>query len=479
MCGVFGIISNEPVADALYHGLIQLQHRGQDAAGIFAYHPETRSQALHRDKGLVTQVFSPDRMPLPEAPWGLAHVRYPTAGSDSIEDTQPHYCIVNEKTVAMVHNGNVVNYVALRKAFDDADDPLQTTTDVEAILKMFCRRMPEGECTFEDVCAAVREVYTHVKGGYSVVGMVAGAGLFAFRDPQGIKPLLHGLRPDTKTHGFASETEALSFSGMVDIHSVEPGEVVWIDKHRRAHRRRIARERHAHCSFEWAYFSRMNAVLEDQEVYHVRRQLGLALARHIEKAKVRADVVVSVPDSARPAAIAVSQALRIPYEEGLLRKEHVGRTFLMPTQAVREKALSRKLAAVESVFKGKRVILVDDSVVRGTVSKKVVRLARLAGARKVFFASSFPPIRHSCHYGIDFPDSKTLVAHQRSESDIAGRIDADGLFYNDVEDLQGAIGHHDLCIACVNGEYPVGGEAFEQLRELRNEQLEREGSVCR
>jgi len=470
MCGIFGIIGNAPIAEAIYHGIIQLQHRGQDAAGIFTYDSISGKHALHKDKGLVTEVFNSDNLPLPNASWGIGHVRYATIGNGSVNDTQPLY-VNNHQIVGMAHNGNVVNYVPARKQLEKQGAIFESDCDVEVILHLFAMTLPDGNCDFESICNAVQNVYQNVKGAYSVVAIVAGHGLVAFRDPNGIRPLLYGTRPDIEGHAFSSETNSMLALDFRNISDVNPGEVVFIDKEHQVHRKILANSKQASCSFEYDYFSKPNTILNNKEVYDVRSNLGKALAKHVKDEGIEADVVIPIPSTARAAAIALAQELNLPYEEGFVKQDYIGRTFIMPTQGVRQSALKRKLAAVSSVIKGKRVILVDDSVVRGTVSKRVITLAREAGAEKVYFASTYPPIQHACPYGIDFPNSDQLIALNRSVQEVSDEIKADGLIYNDVDDLQNSIGSDKICTACLTGCYPTGTAGMEELQNLRIKHL--------
>jgi len=471
MCGILGIMSKACIADLIYHGMIQLQHRGQDAAGIFAYDPDSGKIYLHKEKGLVKQVFNPKHTNLPQTRWGIGHVRYVTIGAGSVEDTQPH-CMTKNYTIAMAHNGNILNYVSLKKNLETDQVKITTSCDVEVILNIFSQHLPEKEITFEDICHAVNQIYKQVSGAYSVIVMISGVGMVAFRDPKGIRPLLYGTKKEGEEHAFASETEALSFLGFQNIHSVQPGEAVFIDHTYQSHRRVLTEQTRAHCSFEYVYFSMANTIIDDREVYSVRYQLGLELAKKIRASGIEADVALSVPETSRPAALAIAKELGIDYHEGLVKKDHVGRTFIMPSQKKREAALSRKLATVPSVFKDKNVLIVDDSIVRGTVSRKVVRLARQAGAKKIYFVATFPPIRHPCFYGIDFHTQEELLAWERSVDEIAEEINADGVIYNDLNDLKHAIQLEGLCTACITGDYPTetkGIQEFQQLRKMHRE----------
>ncbi|MEC7839507.1 MAG: amidophosphoribosyltransferase [Chlamydiota bacterium] len=478
MCGLIGIIGKEPIVDAIYRGLIHLQHRGQDAAGIFAYDPKSDQHQLYKNRGLVSQVFNSETLPLPDASWAIGHVRYTTIGTGRVEDTQP--LAVNRKhTIAIAHNGNIVNYVPLKEKLKNLKTTFETTCDAEAILKILIKNIPDENPCFDDICHAVEEVYSHTFGAYSIVGIITGKGMIAFRDPWGFRPLLYSFSEEHQSHAFASETGPLHFNGFDDVEDIKPGEVIYIEGNGSVHRRILSAVSHTHCSFEYNYFAKPNAVMEKKEVYRIRSRLGKTLAQEVQKHNFDVDVVVPIPDSARPSAISLAYSLQIPLEEGFVKQNHVGRTFIMPTQYARKKALSQKLITVKSVFYNRNVILVDDSIVRGTVSRRVIELARKAGAKKIYFASTFPPIRFPCLYGIDFPRSEQLVAYGKTVEEIAEDIGADGLVYNDVEGLKEAIGMTDLCTACLTGEYPTSSHGVEELQNLRKNDITELELTCK
>jgi amidophosphoribosyltransferase len=478
MCGIFGIMSKTSIGDAIHQGMSRLQHRGQHAAGIFTYDPRGNDHFLKRNLGLVNDVFNTHNPALEDALWGIGHIRYSTVGNGCLEDTQPQLTQHGKHFIAMAHNGNVVNYLPLKQELQRKLVVIETTCDLEVILHTFAQNLPQGDFNFEDICRAVEEVYKHTSGAYSVVGIITDKGMIAFRDPQGIRPLLYGIQHETHSHAFASETEALSFLNFSDIQIINPGEVIFIDQNHKVYRRQLIEKRHFHCSFEFVYFAKTNTVMEGQAIYKIRSDLGVALARHIREADLKPDIVVAVPESARPAAIGLARALDIPFEEGLIRKEHMGRTFTMSTQTAREKANSHKLEAVPFVFKDRKVLLVDDSIVRGTVSKHVVQLARKAGAKKIYFCSTFPPINHPCFYGIDFPHRNQLIAHEKNLKEIATEIGADEVIYNELSDLKQAIGIDDLCDACLTGDYPIKNHGVEELQALRFKDLANMEILC-
>lgn len=471
MCGIFGIMSKTSIGDAIYQGMSRLQHRGQHAAGIFSYNPSVDDYYFKRNLGLVDNVFSTHNPALDGSLWGIGHIRYATVGKGCLEDTQPQITTHGKHVIAMAHNGNVVNYLPLKEKLQRKLALIETSCDIEVILHQFAQNLDHENINFDGICYAVEQVYQHTSGAYSVVGIITNKGMITFRDPQGIRPLLYGVQHETSTHAFASETEALSFLDLKDIQVINPGEVIYIDQDHQVHRRQLIQKPHFHCSFEYVYFAKTNTVMEGQAIYKIRSALGAALAKHIKRGCINADLAVAVPESGRPAAIGLARALGIPFEEGLIRKEHVGRTFTMPTQKAREKANVHKLEAVPYVLKDRNVIIVDDSIVRGTVSKQAVRLARRAGAKKVIFCSTFPPIYHPCFYGIDFPHPTQLIAHSKTCKEIAAEIGADEVIFNDLDDLKQAIGIDDLCDACLTGNYPIQHHSIEELQTMRLQDL--------
>ncbi len=479
MCGIFGLIGDQPIAESIYHGIIQLQHRGQDAAGIFTFDPITHKHAIHKNIGLVKDIFTSDTLPLPNASWGIGHVRYTTIGKGNVTDSQPLY-IQGSHTIAMAHNGNIVNHPLLKRELEDKGAVFETTSDLETLLHLFASKLPDGEINFNHIKAATQHLFNKAQGAYSIVAVIAGVGLVAIRDPKGIRPLLMGSQREHASFAFASENNALHVFGFEQIHDVKPGEVVFIDHKTQVHKEVLTNNQPALCSFEHDYFSKPNTVIDNREVYQSRRNLGKTLGRQIKQANIDIDVVTAVPSSARAAAIALAKELGVDYEEGFVKQDHIGRTFIMPTHGIRQKALSRKLAPVHSVFKGKNVLLVDDSIVRGTVSKRVVSLARWAGANQVYFASTYPPIRHPCLYGIDFPNPEQLIATNRTVEAVADEIHANRLFYNSEDDLHKAIGTNNLCTACLTGKYPTTIDGKDELQQLRHSDLQSiEGSYVK
>jgi amidophosphoribosyltransferase len=468
MCGIIGIIGKQPISELIHIGMLQLQHRGQEAAGVFLYDPVENLHFHRTSSGLVSNLFGTEV--LPTALWGIGHTRYATSGRSQIADAQPLFLKNKNGWLSLAHNGNIVNYSSLRQTLEQKGILFQTSCDTEALLHLLDQNLSNEGPFFESLCRAVREIHRQVTGAYSIVGIMTGHGIFAFRDPKGIRPLLFGRGENGSA--FASETLALTNSGCHTIEDVQPGEVIFIDTNGTLHRKVLTRQRHSHCCFEYNYFAKPHTIMDGKEVYSVRSKLGRFLAEKIIQAGLaQADVVIPIPETGIVAGIAAAQHLQIPFAEGFTRLPHAGRIFIMTGQEKREGALLQKLAPIRSVFENKSVILIDDSIVRGTVSKRIIFLARQAGARRIIFASTFPPILHPCVYGIDFPCHDQLIARNKTISEICEEIGADALIYNDIQSLKEAIGLDDLCSACLTGRYPTSTEGIEVLQQLREQEL--------
>lgn len=475
MCGIVGIVGSKDLAKELYRGLLHLQHRGQDASGILSYdeHHLEHVSGVNRIKqlGLVEKLFPELSEICGEV--GIAQVRYPTIGEGKLQDAQPLYITSPNGIIGIAHNGNLVNYLSLRKELEREGTEAHTCSDVEIILNIMAKKYSEQRELLDNITESVREVYQRVNGAYSVLCCNKRlGGLIAFRDPKGIKPLLWGKRTIERkiSYGFASEDEPLYALKFREIRPLEPGVVAIVDQNRELHFRELRRETHAHCAFEWVYFAGTEARLEDVGVYGARKRLGELLGQQLHERNITADVVVPVPDTARTAAQSLAQVLNIPFEEGLIKNRYIGRTFIMPHQESRENAVGVKLKPVREVLAGKEVIIVDDSIVRGTTSRKIIRLVKEAGAKKVYFASTYPPIAYPCYYGIDFQMGKELIANGKSIENVRTSIQADGLFFNAPADLKKAIGLEDICMACATGEYPTSVAGAEELEKLREKQ---------
>ena len=469
MCGIVGTIAKTPVNQLLYDALLLLQHRGQDAAGIATMNGNSFS--MHKANGLVRDVFRTRNMRSLPGNAGIGQVRYPTAGSaSSEEEAQPFY--VNAPFgIILAHNGNLTNAHLLRDEMFHRDRRhINTNSDTEVLLNVFADELQRAtdSIAFDAGAAfnAVTKLHRRVKGSYAVVAMIAGFGLLAFRDPFGIRPLCIG-RLDTDAGPewmLASESVTLEGLGFRFVRDVAPGEAIFIDVQGNFHSRQCADHSVLNpCIFEYVYLARPDSTIDGVNVYDVRLLMGNYLANKImqEVKSSDIDVVMPIPDSSRPAAMQVAKLLGVPYREGFFKNRYVGRTFIMPGQAMRKKSVRQKLNAMRMEFKDKNVLIVDDSIVRGTTSYEIVQMARDAGAKKVIFASAAPPVRYPNVYGIDMPTRSELVAYGRSHEEIAKLIGADQLIYQDVEDLKQAVRDINPAIenfdaSCFDGKYVTG-----------------------
>ena len=466
MCGIVGVVSKTPVNQLIYDALLLLQHRGQDAAGIVTQ--LERKFFMHKAKGMVRDVFRTRNMRGLPGNIGLGQVRYPTAGNAySEEEAQPFY--VNAPFgIVLVHNGNLTNAAELRSELFLTDHRhTNTDSDSEVLLNVFAHELERSTrgvpLQAEEVFAAVRQVHLRVKGSYAVVALIAGHGLLAFRDPFGIRPLCIGRSPDG-TVMVASESVALEGSGYVFERNVEPGEAIFVDTSGKLHAQQCAAKSALYpCIFEFVYLARPDSVLDDISVYQARLNLGEALAKRVVSTvpPSEIDVVIPIPESSRPSATQLAHLLGIPYREGFVKNRYVGRTFIMPGQGVRKKSVRQKLNVIGSEFKGRNVLLVDDSIVRGTTSREIVQMARDAGANKVYLASAAPPVRYPNVYGIDMPTSAELVASGRTVEEVRQLIGCDALIYQDVEGMKKAIGSLNPKLSgfdasCFDGIYVTG-----------------------
>ena len=466
MCGIVGVVSNAPVNQLIYDSLLLLQHRGQDAAGIVTQ--LGRKFFMHKAKGMVKDVFRTRNMRGLLGTVGLGQVRYPTAGNAySEEEAQPFY--VNAPFgLVLVHNGNLTNATQLRAELFSTDHRhTNTESDSEVLLNVFAHELDRAtrgaQLHPEEVFAAVRAVHGRIKGSYAVVSMIAGHGLLAFRDPHGIRPLCIGRSADGAVM-VASESVALEGSGFVFERNVAPGEAVFVDTKGEIHSRQCAdNPKLQPCIFEFVYLARPDSVLDEVSVYQARLNLGEALAKRVVSTvpPSEIDVVIPIPESSRPSATQLAHLLGIPYREGFVKNRYVGRTFIMPGQGVRKKSVRQKLNVIGSEFKGRNVLLVDDSIVRGTTSREIVQMARDAGANKVYLASAAPPVRYPNVYGIDMPTSTELVAANRTIEEVRQIIGCDALIYQDVEGMKRAIGSLNSRLdgfdaSCFDGIYVTG-----------------------
>ncbi|MCP3977720.1 MAG: amidophosphoribosyltransferase [bacterium] len=478
MCGFIGIVGSDAAVREIYDGLIAVQHRGQDAAGIVTYDGRFH---IKKGEGLVRDIFSAANFNRLKGEAGVGHVRYPTVGSGGGEDAQP-FTVNFPFGIVMAHNGNVANYEELRGELSRVDQRhLFSGCDVEVLLNVFATALArEGKdgFTLEAYYAAVDEVFRKVAGAYSVTGYIAGHGLFAFRDPYGIKPIAVGRRRvnDRWAYAVASESVVLDTIGYEKLSTDAPGTAMFVDLEGNVDRREVVPPKHHPCVFEFVYFARPDSYLEGVSVYESRLRMGRRLASTFSKKGLSADVVVPVPDSARTAALSMAQELGLPYREGLVKNRYVGRTFIMKSDGERRRSVRRKLNTIEEEFRDKDVLLVDDSIVRGNTSRQIVQLARMAGARRVLFASTAPPLVHPCVYGIDMSTRREFVARDRTHDEIARQIDADTVVYQELDDLIGAVcdgkGEIDnMCAACFSGDYPTQDITSEMLLQIEEERI--------
>lgn len=470
MCGIVGILDSERVNQQLYDGLTVVQHRGQDAAGIIT--SDGKRVFLRKDNGLVRDVFHTRHMVELKGNMGIGHTRYPTAGCDSRAEAQPFY-VNSPFGLALAHNGNLTNAEPLREELFRQDlRQLNTTSDSEILLNIFAHELRDAiggsslRPEAEDIFQAVSGVIERCQGAYAVVAMIVGVGIVAFRDPFGIRPLIYGTRENKSStaHMFASESVALDVIGYEREGDVAPGEAIFIDTEGRVHKQVCAaNSRYNTCIFEYVYLARPDSIIDDVSVYKSRMEMGKMLGKKLlrEWPDHDIDVIIPVPDTSRTAALEMAKDMRVSYREGFIKNRYIGRTFIMPGQAERKKSVRQKLNAIEAEFYDKNVLLVDDSIVRGTTSSKIIELAREAGARKVYFASAAPPVRFPNVYGIDMPSASELVAHDRSDKEICEKIGADKLLYQDIDDMVEAVSScnpqlKEFDTSCFSGEYVTG-----------------------
>ncbi|MBP8098702.1 MAG: amidophosphoribosyltransferase, partial [Arenimonas sp.] len=467
MCGIIGIVGLTDVASALYDGLTVLQHRGQDAAGIATV--DGSRIRLHKGNGLVSDVFQAAQMQMLTGRVGIGHCRYPTAGSAGSDEAQPFY-VNSPYGIALAHNGNLINMDVLRReVFAQDRRHINTESDSEVLLNVFAHELREqGTLSPQAAIAAVAGVHRRCKGGYAIVGVVLGLGLVAFRDPHGIRPLVLGKRETSAgvEYAVASESVALDILGFARVRDVAPGEAVVITSRGELHTEVCAPPAlHTPCIFEYVYFARPDSMMDDVSVHKARMRMGVKLGEKILRLRPDHDIdtVIPIPDTSRDAALEIANLLGVKYREGFIKNRYIGRTFIMPGQDERVKSVRRKLNPIPLEFKGRVVLLVDDSIVRGTTSQQIIQMARDAGARKVYLASAAPPVRFPNVYGIDMPAASELVAHGRSDDEVQTLLGCDWLIYQDLADLEDAVSgpKHKLTTfdsSCFDGKYVTGIE---------------------
>ncbi|OAI03003.1 amidophosphoribosyltransferase [Methylomonas methanica] len=483
MCGIAAIVSNQSVNQDLYDALTVLQHRGQDAAGIVTC--DGSRLHLRKDNGLARDVFSSKQMMKLKGNMGIAHVRYPTAGCTSSAEAQPFY-VNSPFGLTLAHNGNLTNTEELKyQVFMDDQRHINTDSDSEVLLNVFAHELAQFgklKLTVDDVFQAVRAVHKRCRGAYAVVVMIAGFGVLGFRDPHGIRPIVFGQRKteDGTDYMIASESVALDVLDFQLIRDIEPGEAVFIEADGQLHTQQCTEVvDHCPCIFEYVYFARPDSIIDNISVYKARMRMGRKLAEKIQREwpDHDIDVVIPIPDTSRTAASQIAHDLGVKFREGFMKNRYIGRTFIMPGQKMRKKSVKQKLNAISLEFDGKNVLLVDDSIVRGTTSEQIIQMARDAGANKVYFASAAPPVRYPNVYGIDMPAAHELIAHDRSEDEICQALGADKLIYQDLDDLIEAVGrgnpdikHFDT--SCFSHDYITGDidDAYlARIEALRND----------
>ncbi len=478
MCGIVGVLSRAPVNQLIYDALLLLQHRGQDAAGIVTQ--AGRKFYMHKAKGMVRDVFRTRDMRALPGSAGLGQVRYPTAGNaESEEEAQPFY--VNAPFgLVMAHNGNLTNAHALKAVLFNTDHRhINTESDSEVLLNVLAHELENATRGIElkpaDVFAAVRRMHKRLKGSYAVVTLIAGHGLVAFRDPFGIRPLCYGQGDGTVM--VASESVALEGTGHRFVRDIDPGEAIFIDANGTVHAEQCADSpKRFPCLFEYVYLARPDSQIEGVSVYQARLNMGETLAQRVISMVPPdlIDAVIPIPESSRPSAMQLAHMLGKPYREGFVKNRYVGRTFIMPGQAVRKRSVRQKLNVIGSEFKGRNVLLVDDSIVRGTTSREIVQMAREAGARKVYLASAAPPVRYPNVYGIDMPSSEELVAFGRSTEEVRELIGCDALIYQDVGGLKRAVSALNPALdgfdaSCFDGVYCTGDITKEDIARMSDD----------
>ncbi len=485
MCGIVGIQAQVSVASEIYDSLIHLQHRGQDAAGIITY-----DFRMHKEKGLglVRDIFNENKMNFLTGNVGIGHTRYPTHGGFGHGEIQPFWTEV-PYGIALGHNGNLVNYKELAEEITDREKRyLNTTSDTEVLLHMFASALGQNgsaksdKAFFEQICGAVKSVFDRTNGSFSVVAAIVGKGLVAFRDPHGIRPLSRGERKSDNgsiDNIFSSETTMFHSLEFEPKGTVEPGEVYYVSEAGKVFSKKLVSEEFTPCIFEYVYFSRPDTMMNDVSVYRSRLRMGQNLAkRWLEKhPDVLPDIVIPAPSTANTAALSLAYEIGVRYSEGLYKNPFIGRTFIMPGQAERKKSIRHKLVPQETEIRDKKVMIVDDSIVRGNTSRQIVRIVKDMGAKEVYFVTTCPPVKNPCFYGVDMPTRSELIAAQKSVDEIQAYIGVDILLYQEIPDLVEAVtrrGDHNIdrpCMACLDGWYVSGNVDEAKMSEMETMRL--------
>lgn len=468
MCGLIGVVGTLDSAYEVFLGLMNLQHRGQDGAGLLTLDNKAEF-ALHRGNGLVENVFSDRTFRQLNGMSSIGHTRYATIGRRDPNMLQPF--LDNHAGVGIAHNGNIVNCYKLREELllRQPDLTFGSDSDSEIVLKVFAEGLGSAEHTDANVFAAVGRTMDMLVGSYSIVGLLRDGTIFGFRDPDGIRPLVIGSKTQNgkSVHALSSESVALDYNGYSITEEVKPGEAVILRPDGSVTRKLMRQSSYSPCMFEWVYFARVESEMGGHSVYEARFRLGMFLAEELKRRGVEADVVCPVPETSRPAAIALAETMGLPFREILIKNRYVNRTFILEDQQSRKEAIRRKLFPINSEFAGKRVIVVDDSIVRGNTAIQIVKIIREAGAREVIMVSTCPPINSPCYYGIDFPSPEELVAKDKTEEQIAEELGADRVIFQTVDGLQRALSQKALCTGCLTGKYPTDvscGEDFQSRR---------------
>jgi amidophosphoribosyltransferase len=482
MCGIIGIVSHKPVNQAIFDGLSVLQHRGQDAAGIFT--SDGKRLYSQRGNGLISNVFHLKHMRMLQGNMGIGHVRYPTAGSSSASEAQPFY-VSSPYGITMAHNGNLTNDAELKKEMFQQDRRhINTDSDSEILLNIFAQELQKQDVwriTPDNVFDAVTGVHKRCVGAYAITAMITRDGLVGFRDPNGIRPLIYGKRETAEgtSYMLASESVSLLTLGYDIVRDIMPGEAIYITLNGEVYTKQCAENpRYNTCIFEYIYFARPDSIIDNVFVHKARMRMGHKLAEKVNRdwREHDIDVIIPIPDTSRTSALEMAMLLGIPYREGFVRNRYIARTFIMPGQEKRKKSVRQKLVPIELEFRNKNVMLVDDSIVRGTTSQEIVQMVRDSGAKNVYFASASPAIRYPNIYGIDMPAANELIAHGLTDDEVAGAIGADKIIYQELGDLKDSIteGNPNLTTfdcSVFTGEYITGEteEYFNQLRDRRSD----------
>ncbi len=470
MCGLIAISGTSRSAYEVFFGLMNLQHRGQDGAGIMVCDHEDQGEFyIHKARGLVEHIFSERIIKGLSGKAAIGHSRYSTIGQNDTGLLQPF--IDNDTGIGLGHNGNIVNFYALRQqGIANANQLGALESDSALILDLLASRLNGKEVNQNTVFEAIEFCTAQLVGSYSVVCLTKNGDIFGFRDPNGIRPLVFGKRhsaDEGSIFGLASETIALNYLGFDQTEDVLPGEAIYISSKGKVDRKIIKIDTFAPCMFEWVYFARVESEFEHKSVYEARFKLGQILAKQIKEKGISADIVMPVPETSRASAIALAESLGIPFRELLIKNRYINRTFILDHQTSRQEAIRRKLFPIAQEIQGKSCLIVDDSIVRGNTAKQILKLLRHAGAREITLVSTCPPIISPCYYGIDFPSVGELIAHGKSEEEIAITIGADRVIYQSLEGLKEALGQKSLCLGCLTGNYPTSisnGQDFETMR---------------